>query len=69
MKNFIMCPHCCNLIIDVKQEDIRFIHFKGGKSSGTMPKLSCPFCGNQNINLDCIDPECGGVDTKHRWNI
>lgn len=34
-----------------------------------MTKLSCPFCGNQNINLNCIDPRCGGVDTKHRWNI
>lgn len=33
MENFIMCPHCCTLIIDVKQKDIRFIQYKGGKSS------------------------------------
>lgn len=69
MENFIMCPLCCNLIIDVKQKDICFIQYKGEKSSGTIAKLSCPFCGNQNINLNSIDPQCGGVDRKHRWNI
>lgn len=64
-----MCPHCYNLIIDIKQENIRYINYTGGKRSGVMKKLTCPHCGNQNINIDSYNPECGGVDKKHRFNI